>query len=72
MTLRPYRILIGCRGEPRLDFGCMAESSARAFDQYVDLAEVGERCEVIPVTSTPFAVTAKRQELECAALRAVG
>jgi hypothetical protein len=47
--LRPFRILIGKRGEPRLDFGAMSVDSVSAVMQHMDLCTVGERCEALPV-----------------------
>ena len=48
--LRPFRILIGKRGSPRLDFACMAPDSSTAVMQHLDLAEPGERCEAVPAS----------------------
>ena len=47
--LRAFRILIGQRGSPRLDFACMAPDSTTAVMQHIDLAEVSERVEAVPV-----------------------
>lgn len=47
--LRAFRILIGQRGSPRLDFACMAPDSTTAVMQHMDLCTVGERCEALPV-----------------------
>lgn len=44
--MRAFTITIGHRDAPRLSFAAMAPDSATAFDQHVDLAEVGERVEV--------------------------
>lgn len=46
---RLFRILIGPRGTPRLEFAVYAASSADAFQQNVCLREPGERMEVLPV-----------------------
>ncbi len=43
-----FTITIGRRESPRLEFAAMATDSAAAFNQHVDLAEVGERVEVTP------------------------
>jgi hypothetical protein len=43
-----FTITIGRRDAPRLEFAAMATDSAAAFNQHVDLAEVGERVEVTP------------------------
>lgn len=45
--LRPFLVKIGPRGAPRLEFAAMSPSSAQCFMQHFDLAEPGERCEIV-------------------------
>lgn len=47
--LKPFRVLIGKRGAPRLDFACMSVDSAAAVMRHLDLATEGERVEVVAV-----------------------
>lgn len=70
-ALRPYLVKIGTRAVPRLEFGVMATSSAAAFMQHMDLAERGERVEIIAVGES-FAVSAKRHQVAEAEMREVG
>lgn len=70
--LRPFIVNIGQRGSPRLSFACMALSSADAFNQHVDLGEVGERVEVEAVHTESFDIRAARHQLAQARLQACG
>jgi hypothetical protein len=68
-TLMAFLIRIGSRDKPRLEFGCVAASSARATEQHLDLCTPGERFEVIPVTGEPFMVSPVRQDIQVAMLK---
>lgn len=46
-TQRAFVVRIGRRGAPRLEFTAMSPSSAQCFMQHFDLAEPGERCEIV-------------------------
>lgn len=52
--LHAFTIRIGKKDAPRLEFSCMAVDSSTAFMQHMDLAEVGERCEVIAASRRPI------------------
>lgn len=58
--MQTFTITIGRRGEPRLQFACMAPDSSTAVMQHIELAEVGERVEVqiaectCPAKDMPF------------------
>jgi hypothetical protein len=65
--MQAFRITIGRRDAPRLEFAAMATDSAAAFEQHVDLAEVGERVEITLAQRTEEILQralAKRQQLE--------
>ncbi len=47
--LRAFRVVIGPKESPRLDFNVLAPSSTVAFMQHCDLAEVDERVTVLAV-----------------------
>jgi predicted hydrolase (HD superfamily) len=44
-----FHILIGPRGNPRLEFAVFAADSVTALEQNVCLAEPGERVEIVHV-----------------------
>jgi hypothetical protein len=67
MHMHLFTITIGRRESPRLEFAAMATDSAAAFNQHVDLAEVGERVEITLAQRTEEILgraLAKRQQLE--------
>lgn len=45
--MRPFLVLIGPKGSPRLRFEVYAEDSCACVIQHMDLALVGEKIEVI-------------------------
>lgn len=71
MTFRAYVIHVGPRGEPRLTFGAMAESVSRAVEQYIDLAEVNEEVQAIPLRDEPMPLKLVRHELQTGQMREV-
>lgn len=68
--MKPFLIRVGPRGAPRLSFACMSADSFTAFDQHADLADRGERVEVLPVRrGDSFDIKAARHALETARIR---
>lgn len=70
-----FEVRIGKRGAPRLSFATEAASSGDAVDQFLALAEEGERVEAWAVGAKPqaaiaFPVAVARNELAQAELRA--
>lgn len=63
--LRAFTIRIGRRGAPRVEFGAMAPDSVTAVMQHICLAEVGERCEALPVRGQEpqFMIAGRRYSL---------
>ncbi|GAB3763632.1 hypothetical protein GCM10028796_17480 [Ramlibacter monticola] len=64
--LQAFTVNIGRRGSPRLSFSCMAPDACSAQMQHLDLAEVGERVEVVP------ALAQKPEEIDLDEIRKAG
>jgi len=71
LPLRRFRVQIGSRAAPRLDFEVMAESAAEACMKADDLCAEGERVDVRPVPEAEWlaADLARNEDKASGALR---